>query len=134
MTEKATIIKIENESVTVRLGNRPECAGCKSCVCKPYNNSVIKTKLNAKVGDTAVINIPDKNRIIAPLVLFLLPLAFMLSGVFIGYKVFTNQGLVLTLGAVFLAVSFGIIALVNFLINKNIKSQITITEIIGENK
>jgi positive regulator of sigma E activity len=86
MLKKTQVIKVSDNSITVRFGNSVACQGC-NCLFKGYGDldfEADNSHNNIAIGDVAVIEIPERNITIAPLVVFGLPLVALGLGLGIG--------------------------------------------------
>ncbi|MBQ9514412.1 MAG: SoxR reducing system RseC family protein [Clostridia bacterium] len=120
MTEKGVIVKTEKERAIVRVDKKDECSKCGMCLF-PKGASFIEysatNDINAKVGDSVVIEMQKDAKFLAVFLVFLVPL------ILIGVAFLLNH--FITKSDVFLLIfSLGLIILWFFilgLIDKKIK-------------
>lgn len=63
---------------------RPEaCANCNGCLSKQCTNVMLAGE--AEVGDEVAVALPDKNIVGASAIAYLIPLAMLIVGLFLGY-------------------------------------------------
>ncbi|MFW5743964.1 MAG: SoxR reducing system RseC family protein [Spirochaetota bacterium] len=82
VTERATVIAVGEESVTVRCSPTETCASCSSLLCSPrertYEAVVDEDRLAAKPlakGDLVAVEVPESHALARAALLFALPLA-----------------------------------------------------------
>lgn len=71
---------------------RPEaCGNCNGCLSKQCTNVTLPGV--AEVGDEVEVALPDKNIVGASAIAYLIPLAMLIGGLFLGYGVYEPLGI-----------------------------------------
>ena len=117
-TGKVIRIAERDKDIAVILVNRKEaCSGCSAKnFCHPFSeeeNSLEITainEVNAKVGDTVIVAIPEKQFLKASFIVYLIPVIALLAGSFVGEILFKNDIATFVTASLFFIVSFFIIS------------------------
>ncbi|OWZ83148.1 SoxR reducing system RseC family protein [Natranaerobius trueperi] len=83
------VMKISDDEILVLIQNHSTCSKCGACSDgKKSNENTIwaKDNKNAEVGDFVEIEIPEKNLLKVSILLYLVPIIFLLIGIIIGQK------------------------------------------------
>jgi positive regulator of sigma E activity len=105
MEEIGKVIKTNKNKATILIELPPDCDSCEfSQFCRIDKNKreiVCINNMGAKKGDIVTIGIKNRNFYIAIFFNFLLPLLVLISGVFIGKKIWQKDfaGFVLGMGS-----------------------------------
>ena len=88
MIRNTQIVKVNDSVITVRFGNSAACKDC-NCMFKGFSDldfdaSSVKCPPQIVVGDVAVIDIPDRNVVLAPFAVFGFPLLALGLGLLLG--------------------------------------------------
>lgn len=113
MINKGVVKEVAGELIKVHLYKESACAHCSGCGDKDKMGSTFEFKCSERVktGDVITFEIEDKSLLNIAAVVYLLPIAFMIGGYFLGeYLGFPEGRRVLTsfMGLIF---SFGFIYL-----------------------
>ena len=88
MHETGTVVEIDGEYATVRLGRQKRCSGCKACVHGADQNellAVARNGIGAARGDRVEMEAPVVNQVREGFLLFIAPMLL----VFLGYSLLT---------------------------------------------
>lgn len=112
MAEKGVVTDVkDNGKIAVVSMKRTEaCAKCKACFAGFSESTMlleVKNAYSAKIGDSVLIELPDKGFFAASMIMYLFPLAAALAGFFAGGAVSDILGF--ALGVLLLLVSYLII-------------------------
>lgn len=120
------VIAVEDKFVTVTIDAAGACEGCAmNFVCQgtaAQINHKIKTDLELNVGDRVILHIDPAKKIWSALILFVLPLLFMIIGYYLGSHFFGGEILGIISGFVSLVFSF----LVIWLIDKSFAKKVSL--------
>lgn len=123
MEEIGKVIELIGEKVKIEITPAKACCHCSQVnICNPFgqNKKVIELKntINAKVGDSVVLEIKEKNRILALSLLFGLPTVLFVAGIIIGQFI-DGDKISAIFGGVGLLIAFLILMIINrYLISK----------------
>lgn len=112
------------------------CKGCASSCDTPGHLIVLKNNINAQVGDKVEIRGKTGDILKLTMIVYFLPFAFMLGGIFFGLKIFKNMGMEsyepmsFLLGIVCLAFGFFLVRLFDKRFGKKENNTIVMTKII----
>lgn len=118
MAETGIVIKETGKYVTVKLERTEACAKCRACTAGFETKDMIieaENICNAKEGDQVEISLEQSNFLKAVLIMYTIPLTFLLAGIGIGYlisNIFSLQNVELIAvicGFLLLAVSYFLI-------------------------
>ncbi len=87
MKERAIVEKTSGKIAFVRIEKHPECDGCKICAFKNGKSSVRVKAYNrcgARVGDAVAVQAERDNRLLASLIVYIVPVLFAGAGALIG--------------------------------------------------
>lgn len=127
MIQNAKIVKVVDNCIGVKFANSEFCHSCK-CGLKYFGEIDIKTSQTAEVGDTAVLNIPDRTIVVAPFVLFVLPLLFIGLGIWVGSLLNVLYSVLFTI--IFFIFSLGVVFLLDKMLKNKIKYNIELLHIV----
>ena len=122
MTEQGKVIKIEKNEAVVRVQRKSACASCGMCAMKPKDSHIdvrVENALDAKEGDLVQIKLESGSVAKISLLVYILPLALAVAGIFCRLPDWAN----LVLFAGLLAVGFIIVFLLDKKIAKSKKLQ-----------
>ncbi|NLY56631.1 MAG: SoxR reducing system RseC family protein [Firmicutes bacterium] len=92
------VIRVDGEWADVRVVQLSHCAACGKCnlgraprvhEIRAYN------RISAALGETVVVSMSPSGLVTASAWLYLIPLAFFLTGLIFGYRFFSNLGALL---------------------------------------
>lgn len=83
MTRTGEVIKTRSGMVKVAFCRPDACAKCGACE-GGKKETVLWLQGNARIGDTAVVDMPDRIVVNASVIAYLLPLVLFMAGLFIG--------------------------------------------------
>ncbi|HEX9970584.1 MAG TPA: SoxR reducing system RseC family protein [bacterium] len=121
--EVGTIVKIKQGKMLIELNSGGQCNLCGAAeACVPVNDAGRKITLpysntNLKVGNKVRIIIKPKIRIISAVMVFVIPILFLIIGYFIGIKIFETENLAIVFSFVGLLLSFGLLWMINKIIS-----------------
>ncbi len=86
MTEECKVTKIKGGFAYIKLERSERCGGCKVCAFNNADSIEIPAICDVKCekGDTVVVEMPQKQYVLAPLILFGIPLFLFLIGLIAG--------------------------------------------------
>ncbi|GKX29401.1 hypothetical protein SH1V18_18810 [Vallitalea longa] len=90
MAETGIVIKEAEKYVTVKLERTEACAKCRACTAGFETKDMIieaENVCNAKEGDQVEISLEQSNFLKAVLIMYTIPLTFLLVGLGIGYLI-----------------------------------------------
>jgi sigma-E factor negative regulatory protein RseC len=144
MKEAGKVIDLKGEFAIVELARSKACKSCGVCYMAADQKKMLTEALNlahAGIGDCVYLELESKNILIASLVVYVLPLVFLILGYLVGAfftSIFFGQQFAeaggIGLGFVCLAFSYFIIKLVDKRISKITKFQPIITKVVEDNK
>lgn len=116
MTENGVVVQCKDQFACVRIGRNSACAACGKCGMTEKQKHVdffVENTLNAQVGDTVSVEIPEGNSASLALVAYILPIVPALVLMFVGFALaFPAWGaLLMFLGG--LALGFGVVVLID---------------------
>jgi sigma-E factor negative regulatory protein RseC len=79
------VVEVNGKNALVRFERSKECGKCRGCSMVGDKESVVEIKntLNAEVGDTVGIELHARSVITASLLLYVIPLAALIAGLFL---------------------------------------------------
>lgn len=113
MTEQGVVIKLDGSFAVCRIGRNSACASCGKCGMTEKQKHVdfyVENTLNAKVGDTVTLNIPDASSARLAFFAYCVPLAPALAGLFACLALGGKDWLAILVFFVGLAVGFAAVA------------------------
>lgn len=83
MTEVVTVIKDKGRSAVIELKRTEKCEGCNRCSFNRRSSVRVNAikEADCTAGDKVVVRLPEKDILLAPLFLFVIPLAFVAAAV-----------------------------------------------------
>jgi len=111
--EQGIVIKVEGSDVWVELTPGERCKGCAAChlLSAGKRGVIAEDPVGAAVGDMVEVEICQETRLIFPLIVFGLPVVFLLVGIFLGRLV--SELMAVLLGFAFLFLSYLLIKMVD---------------------
>jgi positive regulator of sigma E activity len=84
MTERGLVVDTDEQIAHVKVEKSGDCGGCNACSIGKDRTMIaeVENPINAKKGDSVLIEVNDKQAIKAGLLVFGLPLAALFLGVF----------------------------------------------------
>ena len=107
MLEKCTVQRIKGNHAYIELIRTPKCDGCKACAFHGKDKIVLPAIKDCEcaAGDTVIVEMPEKQFVFAPLLLFGLPLVCFLIGLMAG-RFAGGELLMVLLGFAFAALGY----------------------------
>lgn len=112
MTENGVVVELKNKYAIVRIGRNSACGACGKCGMTDKQKHVdffVENVLNAQVGDTVSVEIPEGKSATLALVAYILPLVPALISMFVGFALKLADWVALLMFAGGLAVGFCIV-------------------------
>lgn len=112
------------------------CKGCASSCNTPNHIIVLKNNIGAQVGDMVEIKGETKSILKYMMIIYFIPFAMMLAGIFIGIKIFKDMGssnyepLSFLVGLITLGLGFLIVKLFDNKVGKKENKIIVMTKIL----
>ena len=109
-TEEGTITKVVEDKAWVKVRRSAMCdvCNCKSACSIIGTSEIMEAEAlntaNGKEGDRVLVKIPSKSIWKISFILYMVPVIFLISGIFIGMKLANNFSLEPELGALILGV------------------------------
>ncbi len=96
-TEIGKVVTINNDKVVVQMEAGSQCQHCGAKhACTAMGGVVRQIEIPAKndvqVGDHVTISYQSKSRIVSAIIVFILPVLFLITGYFIGFSLFGTEG------------------------------------------
>jgi len=132
MEEIGKVIELSSDNAKIEITPSEGCSHCQQAnVCNPFgpNKKVIELRnaVNAQVGDSVRIEIPEKNRVLSILIVLGIPIFLFMIGIIIG-QIISGDQLSAILGGVGLVLAFVIVKLINNYLAKKEKVLVVIKE------
>lgn len=134
MTEQATVVRVDGEFATVRIGRNSACASCGRCGMtdsQKYVDIYAANHVGAKVGDVVCVSLSEASATGLALVGYILPLVPALILMFVSLGLGWADWLSLVLFFVGYATGFCAVALVDKLKRHKWTKQAEIVEIVS---
>lgn len=112
------------------------CSSCASHCESPPHIIILPNKLNAKVGDFVELKGETKNILKYALIVYMIPIAFLIIGIALGTNIFKERGyssfevLGFLVGVVFLVISYFVVRLIDKRIAKRGENSIHMMKIL----
>jgi positive regulator of sigma E activity len=124
--DRGKVVEIKGRKVTVEICPASGCASCG--MCAGGNKSrffTLDTNVPVKLGDEVMIRLYGGSEVVSSLILFLMPILFMIIGFVIAFFVFhLPEGKATLAGIAGLGVSFIAVKLIDYLYGKKIYMDI----------
>jgi sigma-E factor negative regulatory protein RseC len=134
------VVSRRNENVVIEVTRSSACGDkCGSCGgnCeKRVIKAEVKNRLNAKIGDYIEVEVADKSILKAALIVYIMPLALLFVGIWLGYLVGnsfenTNEEIItILMGITFMIISMFFLKRIDVKIKKNSKYQFYMSRIL----
>lgn len=116
MTEEGEVVKVNKTRAEVKVNKKDECSKCGMCLFPKGADSItysVDNRINAKPNDTVLIEIPENTKLVAGLLIFLIPLlliglAFLINYLFINVEIW-----ILILSVIFILLWYTILAVID---------------------
>ncbi len=132
MREQGEVIGTERGYATVSVDKKEECSKCGMCAF-PKNAKTVefraKNELDAKVGDTVVIERKADGRLSGVILAFLVPLVLIGVAILINCLFINKEIWILILSAIFIALWYTVLAVIDKKLAFNDKFVCVIVEI-----
>ena len=122
--EVGTIVKMKQGKMVIEVSSGGQCKLCGAAeACIPINDAGRKITLpysstNYKVGDRVKIMFKPKIRILSAVMVFLIPIIFLIFGYFIGIKIFETENIAIGFSFLGLVFSFVLLWTMNKIISR----------------
>lgn len=116
MRETGVITEIKGKTAVVSVDKKAECAGCGLCLFKEGTNKTdfyAKNTVDAKTGDTVVIERSDSGKFLGAVLAFFVPLILIGLAVLINYLFIKDEIFILVLSVVFIAAWYTVLAILD---------------------
>ena len=135
MTETGIVTAVKGDTAKVKIDKKDECSKCGMCLF-PKNASSItvdaKNTLGAVVSDTVIVENSSEPKLIASILVFVIPLLLVGVSVLINYLWIKSEIWILILGVLFIVLWYTILAVIDKKFVKLKKFSAKIIEIIKE--
>ncbi|MDP3014251.1 MAG: SoxR reducing system RseC family protein [Candidatus Subteraquimicrobiales bacterium] len=127
MQETGLVVKVKGNMAEVQMKRSPACEACG--VCRLLSDEVVITEAinqaGAEADDEVLLELASQSVLKATLIVFGIPLLFLIAGYLIGYSLarFLNLGFSQTLGVVFAFLFVGL----SYLVIREIDKRISVT-------
>lgn len=120
-----TVVEIKGRKITVEVCPSSGCSSCSmNGVCGGGNKNkyfTLETDLPVKVGDQLILQIHGGSEVVSSLVLFLLPIIFMILGFILGrYILHFSEGTSVLFSILGLGLSFFVVRIIDHYYGKKI--------------
>ncbi len=133
MREIGVITKIEKGKAKVKVDKKDECSKCGMCLFPKNASSVefdAENDLNAKVGDTVIIETQKEGKLFGAFLAFLVPLILIGLSFLLNYLVIKNELITLAIAIGAIAIWYVILAFIDKKIKNTVSFSARITQII----
>lgn len=134
MRETGVITETKGVTAVVSVDKKEECAGCGLCLFKDNAQKTefyAKNAVQAKVGDTVIVERADSGKFLGAILAFFIPLLLIGLAVLIDFLFIKNEIWILVLSGIFVAAWYIILAFVDKKLNKVGAFNSRIVEIIA---
>ena len=135
MTEKGIVTAVKGDTAKVKIDKKDECSKCGMCLFPKNASSIIidaKNTLGAGVDDTVIVENSSEPKLIASILVFVIPLLLIGLAVLINYLWIKSEIWILILGVLFIVLWYTILAVLDKKFVKLKKFSAKIIEIIKE--
>lgn len=132
MVEKGRVIELTPKGAKIEVTPSPICGSCaqaEACSASREKTKIIlaQNPIGAKIGDLVKIELKEKSRTTAVLLVFGLPIFFLLIGIIVG-EIIAGDKLAISLGGSGLVIAFILIKLIDRWLSKKTSFLPTIIE------
>ena len=116
MRETGVITEIKGERAVVSVDKKEECAGCGLCLFKNGTGKAefyAKNTVQAKVGDTVIVERAESGRFLGAILAFFIPLLLIGLAVLINFLFIKNEIWILVLSVIFVAAWYAVLAFID---------------------
>ncbi len=134
MKELGIVTAVEKNRATVKVEKKDECSKCGMCLFPKGADAIefnAKNDLDAKVGDTVLIETEKDGKLIGALLVFLVPLILIGISALIGYLVIKSEIWILFLSLILIVIWFVALSLIDKKIGKTVSFLPKIIKIIN---
>ncbi len=135
MREQGEVISVKKARATVKVDKKDECSKCGMCLFPKGASSVefdAENKLNAKQGDTVIIETQKDGKLLGVALAFLVPLLLVGVAIALNYLVIFNELITLGVAVGLVVVWYAVLALIDKKLKKTVNFSTKIVEIINE--
>ena len=139
MTEFGLVIKIEDQTASVRFKRNSACGNCKACGMLSTQNEIVvevPNDIGAREGEYVEVSIVMKKAITASAIAYLFPLIMLGAGALFGWlltsvwHIFENRDVLMAICAlIFVVLSFLLLKIASPLYNKTVRRVYTMVGI-----
>jgi len=118
MLDRGKVCRIEGEKAFIEIVASEKCQGCQACqlLASGQREVAAENRIEAKIGDLVEVDISERGKVLAPLVVFGLPVFFVFLGIILGS--FISQRYAIIWGIIFLALSLRLVRLIDDLLSE----------------
>jgi sigma-E factor negative regulatory protein RseC len=119
MLDQGKIFKVEGKTAWIEFTPSSRCSKCGACFMSQDSGKMIleaENPVEAKVGDWVEVGISPASQTLFPLIIFGVPLLFLVVGIFLGILISENMAVIL--GIVFLTFGFLLLKLIDRYLGK----------------
>ena len=138
MIDRGHVVKVTSRYI--RIASQPK-GGCKNCseagACLTHTKFVYvdaKPDDRVQIGDVVEYELPERNALIATMLVFIFPLGGLFGGYFLGKLIFSSELLWALTAFIGLIISFGLLRIVDVFFVKSDNYRPVITQIIARSK
>ncbi len=133
MKQAGIIIDVQGNKAVVQIKRATAC-GEKCGQCSGCETTINKVEainpINAKIGQTVIMELPDANVLFAAFIMYIVPIILLFGGIGIGYIVLKNIAFAIIIGVIVMILSFFVIKKMDGAFLKSEKFKPIITKII----
>ena len=137
MTEQGLVVKVKENTATVRVDKKDECSKCGMCLF-PNNAShvdfEVENTLGVMEGDSVIIQTKKEGKLLGTLLAFLVPLILVCVGLLVGLLVLKNELIALAVSVALVIVWYVILALIDKKLKKSMGYKPTMVQKINTEK
>lgn len=114
MLDRGKVFKVEGKTAWVEFMPTSKCSKCGACFMSHDSGKMIleaENSIGAEIGDLVEVEISSTSQVLFPLVIFGIPLLFLLIGIFLGILISENMAVIL--GVIFLTFGFLFLKLID---------------------
>lgn len=133
MRETGVVTEIKGKTAIVKVDKKSECDKCGMCLFPKGADGITfnaNNEVNAKIGDTVVIEREKDGKLLGAILVFLIPLILIGLASVLAYTIIKKEIFVLILSVVFIAVWYMVLAIIDKNLNKRIGYSTKIVSIV----
>lgn len=137
MQEVAKVIREKENYVTVSLDKKDQCSKCGMCLFPKNAQSIsieAENQVNAKIGDTVLIERTESGKLTAFILVFLVPILLILLSSLIATLVIEKELWILWLSLISCVAWYMVLPFIDKAIGGKLKAQTKVIKILNESK